>query len=146
MAGRPEKPAYQYTAEGKFVKKWNNHSEMRKHYFSDEVGKRPFYYNNRTGKYDGSYSCLPDGTYISHYRIGRDKLMEQVKIDKCTFCRHNSKEKALEVFNLIGEKMAEFSSVKVAHLMTGIDETTLLHRCQHEFKHNSDNLIYKYKK
>lgn len=149
MSGRAKQPTYQYSAEGKFLKKWESQADVRAYYFKSDTSKRPFYYNSKEGKYNAQYQQLPDGTYISNYKIGRDNLLKQLRVDNCIFCKHDVREKVIEVFNLLNEKVAEFSSLKVANLLTGVDEATLHSRCKNQpgvrFKPNSDNLIYKFK-
>lgn len=149
MSGRAKQPTYQYSAEGKFLKKWECQADVRAYYFKGDVGKRPFYFNNKTQKYDANYQKLPDGTYISNYRIGRNNLLKQLRVDNCKFCKHNIRERGIEVFNLLNEKVAEFSSLKTANLLTGIDEAIIYSRCKNKpgvrFKPNFDNLIFKFK-
>lgn len=137
MSGRPKQEVFQYDADGKYIRKYNSQSEVREKYFSDDLGKRPLF-NVVT-----PYQEMPDGTYIAPYRIGRDKLREAIRLYNCPYCKKHVAHRPVYVYNLIGEKIAEFSNIRVASLMTGIDYATITHRVKNG-KHHTDNLLFTY--
>jgi len=137
-SGREKTKMYQYNSNGKYLRSYESQSEVRQKYFSKDIGKRPLLLEGYR------YGLLPDNTYISNYRIGRDKLLKQEKIRNCPFCHKDKRSRKFSVYNLIGEKIAEFSSQLVATKLLNIPQTTISYRLNHNSFSSNDNLIFKY--
>tara|TARA_R110000868_G_scaffold177798_3_gene416923 strand:+ start:3714 stop:4136 length:423 start_codon:yes stop_codon:yes gene_type:complete len=140
MSGRPKQKQYQYSKEGKFLKEYDSLTNAENAY---KLTKGNFY----SGK---EYRLMPDETFICNRRVGRDAIIKFYRIEKCPFCKKNDKRsKTIEVFNLLGEKLAEFNSLATLGKMTGKNIVTIFSRTSTGNKYlskNGDDLIYKYKK
>jgi hypothetical protein len=139
MSGLPKQKQYQYSAEGKFLREFDSLTEVIKQY---NFTKGNFY----GGK---DYKLMSDGTYISHYRIGREKLKKQIRINNCKYCNvEYSTSKGIEVYNLKNEKIAEFRNLAIAIKLTNISASTIVHSASRNSKgcHTTNNLTFKYKK
>ena len=139
--GREKKPIYQYSEDGKFLQEYESITQLREKY---KITKGNMF---GQGEYERNYRKLPDGTYISTERLGRDGVKKIVRIDSCEFCTTKYKtSKIVEVYNLLGEKLAEFNSLATLCKMTNKPQATLFHRGKNQSKTTADNLIYKFKK
>ena len=99
-----------------------------------------------------SYFKTPANTFVANYRIGKDKLLKQERINNCPFCNYKGQvqEKPFEVFNLKGEKIAEFKNAFIASKMLNISQKTIWTRLNYSTSKiketpNRDNLEFKYK-
>ena len=138
--GKEKKSIYQYSEDGKFLQQYESQTEVLNKY---KMTKGNLF---GQGKYAKNYRKLNDNTYISPERLGRDKIRLIVRIDNCPFCNIQYKNsKKVEVYNLLGEKIAEFKNPTVLEKLTGKDTTTTLHRATRHSETTKDNLIYKYK-
>lgn len=146
MAGRIPIQCFEYNLKGKFIREYTSIQEVREKYFPNDIGKRPLF---SPGKED--YFISPNNTIIANYRIGRNKIRKLERIRKCPYCKNykNTDDSPIEVFNLKGEKIAEFKNAYILSLMTGISQRTIWDRLNVQSlknnKPNSDNLEYKYK-
>ncbi len=144
MAGRAPIKVYQYDANGKFMKEWACTNDVRRAYYPNVNGKMPFFPDGR-GTYNAEYHELPDGSYVSKYRIGRERLLKLVKRDRSRFCKDCAEERnVVEVYNLNGTKVANFRNPYVASLLLQLASGQIDRRCQNEFTHG--DLIFKYKR
>lgn len=139
MAGLPKQKQYQYSKEGKFIKEFESLTEV--------VEK----YGKTKGKFytTGLQKRMNDGTWICQTRVGKKEIMKLEKIYNCPFCiEGNYHKKPIEVYNLVGEKIAEFNSASTFEKMTGISRTTAQAKAAYGNKTlpKSNNLIIKYKK
>lgn len=138
MSGKPKQKQYQYSSEGKFIKEFTSLSEVFEKY------------NLKKGNFYGGkdYRLMPDNTYISHYRIGREKLKKQVRIDTCAYCNiEYSTSKKIEVYNLKKEKIAEFRNLAIATKLTNLSASTIIQSALRNSTicHTTNNLTFKYK-
>lgn len=133
MSGRPAIPVYQYNEKGEYLRRYDNQREVFTKYFDGKVGRL---FDNP------HYRELPDGTFISTYRIGRLGLMTRLKIDRDPYCKKHD-NKAFSIYNRIGEKMASFSSLRQASLLTGKSTSEIHSRIyRRDFKFTRDGLYY----
>jgi hypothetical protein len=141
---------YQYDKQGKYLRTYDSMREVTMKYFNN-----PHYPLFENKIHIGGeikkriYDILPDDTYVVKKRIGRDKLLMEVKIDNDIYCKTYKADKPVEVFNLLGQKVAEFANIRVAESLTNIDRSTLDSRLKSVNKKvnklNSDHLEYRYK-
>ena len=143
MAGRQPIPVYQYTAEGKYMTEWACMADVRRHYYNKQEGKKPFFQDAKGG-YTAKYNELPDGTYRTKSRIGREGLLKLLKWDKGICCKDCAEEKkVVEIYNLKGKKVANFRNPYVASQLLQISAGNIDRRCQNKYTHG--DLIFKYK-
>lgn len=146
MAGKPKIKCYEYDSNYKYLGEYESVQEVRNKYFSNDLGKRKLF---ESGKND--YYKLDNGNFIANYRIGRHNLLKLERIKNCVYCSTNKniKNKEIEVFNLKGEKIAEFKNLYIACEMLKIPMNTLWNRLNVTSnlrnKLNKDNLEFKYK-
>lgn len=135
---REKQKVYQYDSNGKYLRSYESRTELQEKY---NLTKDALIVS-RNG-----YKKLEDGTYVAFFRIGKDELLKRLKIENCPFCTTGGlKRKPVEVFNLLGEKIAEFTSIAVAAKMLNLKISTIKSRAKGQFRNVSGNLIFKYKK
>ena len=143
MAGRKPIKCYEYDPDGKYLREFESYQHVRNTYFPEDTGKRPLFKSKK------DYLKLSNGNFIANYRIGQSNLKKLERIRTCKYCSTNKNinNTAVEVFNLKGEKIAEFKNFYIASLMTGIDKTVLWSRLNSKstITPNRDNLEFKYK-
>lgn len=153
MAGRAPIKVYQYDANGKYMKEWACTNDVRRAYYPDDKGRRPLFEESRA-PYKGKpypkkeYHNLPDGTFVSKYRIGRDRIIQLERIANSPYCyQDNSKSKVVEVYNMEGKKIANFRNATLASMLTGIDVATINSQCNQGKgkKYTKSGLLFKYK-
>lgn len=139
MAGREKQKQYQYSKEGKFLKEYESLAKVLEKY------------NKSKGNFYGekSYRLMEDETIICQNRPGREAIKRIYRIENCPFCNTlNKNSKIIEVYNLLGRKIAEFESLELVCKMTGVDQSTVFSRATKGNKtltKNGNDLIYKYK-
>lgn len=111
MSGRPKLKMYQYSSEGLYMRSYETQMEIFDKYYD---GKKGELFMNK------QYRELPDGTYVSWYRIGQKGLQRQIRIDNDIYCKHYKDDRPLSVYNILGEKIASFNSIRTCANMTGI--------------------------
>ena len=116
MAGKPKLKIYQYSSEYKYLRAFETQSEVFDKYYE---GKKGRLFTNP------DFRELPDGTFVSPYRIGRDRLRQLVIIDNDPLCQINAKDKSVAFINRKNKTIATFSSIRVAEQLTGIDYSTI---------------------
>lgn len=135
-AGKPRLKIYQYDSKGKYLREYESQSDVFNKYFD---GKKGDLFHNK------EYRELPDGTYVSNYRIGRKGIQYWKRIYECPYCITYSTDKPFSVYNHLGKKIATFSSIRLFTELTGIDASTVtvsLNRGGKSTAHNG--LYYKY--
>ena len=142
MAVLPKQKIYQYDTNGKFLKTYESKSELLKSYSMTKG-------NLFGGK---EYRRLPDNTYVTFKRIGRDRIVNLVRIDNCPYChKSDPRSRTVEVYNLRNEKIAEFDSISTCAKMTGFNHSIILRQCNNpktsHFRKTAPtgNLIFKFK-
>lgn len=146
MAGREKIKCFEYSEKGKFLREYKSIADVRNSFFINDNGKKPLLTK------ENSYFKTPKNTFIANYRIGREKLLKLERISNCPFCNYSEhvKDRSFEVFNLNGEKIAEFKNAYIASKMLNISQKTIWARLNYSTskvknKPNKDNLEFKYK-
>lgn len=145
-SGREKINLYHYDSDGKFLKTWDSQQELRNEYFPNESGKRPLINNKRWKLFQ--YDVLPDGTFYCLERLGREKIKKYERIFNSKYCVSydtKSKEKAVEVYNLCHEKIGEFKSAYLAHLLLNIPLSTITKSADSGKGQSKNDLYFKYK-
>lgn len=138
-SGRKKVKMYQYDSNGKYMRSYESQSEVREIYFKHIKGKRPLLHRSNR------YELLPDGTFISNERIGRDEILRLEKVKNCPFCRKQILEKSFSVYNLLGNKIGTFYSQGNASKLLNIKPDIINYRLNHGKEiPKIDNLIFKY--
>ena len=146
MAGKPKIKCYEYDSNYKYLGEYESVQEVRNKYFSNDLGKRKLF---ESGKDD--YYKLDNGNFIANYRVGGYNLSKLERIKDCVYCSTNKniENKEIEVFNLKGEKIAEFKNVYIASRICNIPHSTLSQRLNPKNnkrnKVNKDNLDFRFK-
>ncbi len=146
MAGRPKVKCYEYNPDGMYLQEYESIAEVRDKYFPEDKGIRPLF---KTGTKD--YFKLDNGNFIANYKIGKENLRRLERVRNCVYCNNNGniKDKQIEVFNLKGEKIAEFKNVYIASRICNIPHSTLSQRLNPKNnkrnKVNKDNLEFRFK-
>lgn len=143
MAGREKIKLYQYSSEGKYIGSIECMADVHRKYYKGAHHPifRKWTANERYEEAD--YHELPDGTFIAKFRIGRDKLLQLVRIDKDPFTRKDEGTFPIVVFSISGRELATFDSVAVAEKLLG---RRINHRIDRKYLKSDDNLIFKSKK
>lgn len=136
MSGKPKVKIYQYSSEFKYMRSYESQSEVFNKYYD---GKKGDLFQNK------QYKELPDGTFVSWYKIGREGLRRHTRIDNCPFCTKNITDRSFSAYNLKGEKIATFSSIRVFQHMTNIPINTVYNSLtKGKGFAQKKNLIYKW--
>lgn len=127
-AGHEKVKLYHYDNNGKFIKEFNCVSDLRKEYFFKDTGKRPLFNNKKWKLFN--YDVLPDNTYYSNYRIGREKLLKLEKIANSLYCVNNCTDNIpVKMYNLLNEEIATFKNAYIASLATNVAQSTVYYDC-----------------
>jgi hypothetical protein len=121
MAGREKIPCFQYSINGEYIKKYNSISEFRDEYFSEQDGKQPLFHKGQ------EMYIMPDETVVCKHRIGRENVKKLVKIStNKLIAPYESKtaKKPIELFNIVGEKIAEFENIRTMSILMDITKNT----------------------
>lgn len=110
MAGRPKRRIYQYSNDYKYMRFYETQMEVFNKYYD---GKKGDLFQNK------NYKELPDGTYVSWYKIGRVGLKYHIRRDNCPFITKNKTDRPFAAFNMDGEKVARFENIRVFKALTG---------------------------
>lgn len=145
MAGRAKIPIYQYTDDGKFLKKWDCINDVRKHYFPDDIGVRPMFGQEYMG-----VSPLPDDTWIAKSRVGKEGLRKILYRRSSPFVDGHGKRgtgevgsRGIVVTNLDNQVMATFQNPYIMSKLTGIS-TGSIYSGLKSGNHNRVGLKYTY--
>lgn len=142
-AGHEKIKLYHYDNNGKFLKEFESISDLRKKYFNKELGKRPLCRSKRWELFN--YDVLPDNTYYSNYRIGREKLLKLERVVNSPYCFNQATDKIeVEMYNLLNEKIALFKNIHIASLVTKLSKTTIYHSCNEGKNMPKGDLYFKY--
>jgi len=141
MSGRPKQKRYEYDQNGKFIKQFECENDIRKQYYSKDVGKRPLFGGN---KYNYDYHILKNNNIIVKERIGRigiKNLLRRINNDFVNI----SNEKKINVYNLDNKIVASFINMNIAAKMTGIPLQTIHSQVNRGKGYSTDRgLIFKY--
>lgn len=103
--GKEKQKQYQYSSEYKYLRSYDTLKEVFEKYFDGKVGK--------LYEYNRPYKELPDGTFISYFRIGRAGLKEAIRRHEDPTCYKRIDDKKIEIYNFFGEKVGEVDNVRV---------------------------------
>lgn len=125
-AGREKKPLYLYDNDGYFIKEYESQSDFMREYYPNDINGRPLFVptKNKYSRGNYGYDLLKDGNFICKTRLGREKLRKYEFIVNSIYCK-NLKSEPIEVFNLAGDKIAEFINYNLASKMLNIDASTI---------------------
>jgi hypothetical protein len=136
---------FHYDENFKFIKKYESCNEFRKEYFPNDIGTRPLFpKGSKRTKY--KYQKLPDGTYISTYRIGREKIIHLERIINSPFCfTKSTNSKMIGIYNLLDEEIAVVKDIHVASLLTGKLTSSIYQSLNNENRTQCHEIYFKYK-
>ena len=123
--GRPNKFVYEYDFNGKYLRKWNSENDFRKHYYTDDIGKRPLFVDDVKGIY---YHITHNDTIALAERPGRDFILFMLRVhnsELCNFKNTESSSMPILMFNLRDEQLAEFSNLRIAEFLLNIPRETI---------------------
>lgn len=105
--GRQKQKQYQYNGieeKFSFIRSYESMSEVyEKYYYGSKI---PMYQNGK------KYHVLPDGTYLSNFRIGRGLLLEIRKWEDPTVYKR-SDDKRIVIYNSIGEQVGFVDNIRI---------------------------------
>lgn len=122
MSGLPKQAVYEYrplkNGKYKFSKSYGSIKEYREANYPNDKGARPFFCN-KLKMLDSQTEILKNGNIISLYRVGTDGIRKLLKIYNNPFKRKGRstskyRDKRIGMFNVAGEKIAEFYDLDVA--------------------------------
>jgi hypothetical protein len=136
---------FHYDENFKFIKKYESCNEFRKEYFPNDIGTRPLFpKGSKRTKY--KYQKLPDGTYISTYRIGREKIIHLERIINSPFCfTKSTNSKMIGIYNLLDEEIAVVKDIHIASLLTGKLTSSIYLSLNNENRIQCHEIYFKYK-
>lgn len=141
--GREKIKLYHYDNNGKFIKEFDCISDLRKEYFYQDEGKRPLFNNKKWKLF--SYDVLPDNTYYSNYRIGRERLLKLERIANSLYCVNNCTDNTpVKMYNLLHEEVATFKNCYIASLATNINQSSIYHDCNNGKGMPKSEVYFKY--
>ena len=151
MAGRQPRKVYVYEDNGTYVCMFDNMVDFRKVYYpEDGIFKRPLFIHEEL---EFKYHYMKDLELIAvtDRSIGRDTIKRIIAIHDSEYCKKedsNSQSKAVQVFNLKNELIAEFKTARLlTKLMPHIHQSTLSRNLNNQpiKSHNELGLYFKYK-
>jgi hypothetical protein len=151
MAGRTPKKVYVYDDKGHYICMFNSMQEFRKVYYpEDGIFKRPLFVHEEL---EFKYHYMKDLELIAvtDRSIGRDRIKNIITIHESDYCKkedNSPQSKAVQVFNLKNELIAEFKTARLlTKLMPHIHQSTISkHLNNKPIKNfNELGLYFKYK-
>jgi len=150
MAGRQPHKVYVYDDQGIYICMFDNMVDFRKVYYPKDTNKRPLFVHEELGF---KYHYMKDLELIAvtDRSIGRDRLKNIIIIHESEYCKkedNSPHSKAVQVFNLKNELIAEFKTARLlTKLMPHINQSTLSRQLNNQpvRNHNELGLYFKYK-
>jgi hypothetical protein len=150
MAGRQPHKVYVYDDKGIYICMFENMVDFRKVYYPKDTNKRPLFVHEELGF---KYHYMKDLELIAvtDRSIGRDRLKNIITIHESEYCKkedNSPHSKAVQVFNLKNELIAEFKTARLlTKLMPHIHQSTISkHLNNKPIKNfNELGLYFKYK-
>ena len=145
MAGREKIKCYEYDLQGKYIREYESIQEVRDKFYPNDKGKRPIIFNKE------GYFKIENYGFIANHKIGRDTLRINERIKNSKYCNYKSldDEKEIEIYNLKGEKIAEFKNLYLISILTNIPKNTIISQindsCKKRQKLPKGELIFKIK-
>lgn len=119
MAGNPPIKVYQYNKDGKFLKMFDSIQDVRKEYYKEDSGKRPFF------RFKSLYTILPDNTIVCKEKVGREFVKHVFKRLSNPFVRLDETSPLIKLFNIDNKVIATFKDIMIASKLTGISYRTI---------------------
>lgn len=123
--GRPKKFVFEYDLKGKYLRKWDSENDFRKHYYTEDLGKRPLFVDEVKGI---CYHVTHNDTIALIERPGRDFILFMLRVHNsvlCNFKKNKGSSRPIQMFNLKDELLAEFSSLRIAEHLLNISRETI---------------------
>lgn len=117
QSGKSAITIYEYDLEGVYIRRYSSIAELRKKYYPDDNGNRPLFIKNIKGvDYEIFYN-----TICFKQRVFRDDVVYYVKMINSKLCnlRNPKDDRPVEMFNIKGEKIAEFINSSAAFALVG---------------------------
>lgn len=121
MSGKAPQPVYHYDTEengfkslGKFVSR----AEVFKMYFDGKKG-RLF-----EDGYD--YKKLPDDTYVTKYKIGREDLKKLIRVTEDPTCYYRKGDEEIEIYNYNNELVGVVKNIRILKAINSMNIDTIL--------------------
>lgn len=119
MAGRTMKEVFEYTTEGVYIRSFKSIAEAREFHYPEDLGNRPIFVKKINGN---DFHVTKSDTILITKKIYRQNIIKSYRIWKsklCNFSLSAHKNKPILMFNLKGEKLAEFANMVVARALLG---------------------------
>lgn len=147
MSGRAPHKMYEYDFEGNYLQSYANIQQARKKYYADDIGQRPIFVNKELGE---DYHITFNSTILLKNRIGRENIVFLLRRVQSEYSYLSEWEnKPVEVYNIRGEKLAEFpNALTASRLMPHISYDLIrkhLRSPRRARYHKSLDLTFKYK-
>lgn len=145
MAGRAPIKVYKYDLSGKYLETYDNIADFRRQHFPNDVGVRPMFTKQvRNTKY-----MIIGDTIALLERPGREMIKFIIAVHNSDFCKasDNTDTRAVEVYNLLGEKIAEVKNKRLAGRLFCVPYNTIVSQILSTKKKslNKTGLYFKYK-
>jgi hypothetical protein len=117
MGGKSKIKLHVYYGDGSYKESFDSISEFRADYYPNDIGKRPILTYNEKGV---NYHYSKEGDwFVTDCRPGREAIKHIIAIHESEYCKlqDNVDNKPVRVFNLRGDLIAEFKSVRLCGLM-----------------------------
>lgn len=124
MAGRTPIEMFEYTSNGKYIRKFKNQAKCREYYFPHIAGKIPIL---RFKKMGIKYTVLNNGNFLVKERLGRDNIRFLRRVHESEYCTDliTKNKKIVQVFNLEGKLLLEARNMNILTKMTNIPQGTI---------------------
>lgn len=141
--GREKQKQHQYSdAESghKYLRSYESASEVFEKYYDGKKGE--LYIGNKP------YKELPDGTFVSYYRIGRQGLHESIRNNTDPTIYKRNDDKPVLIYNGLGELVGEVANIRILEAITETNRNAINSTMFYTKKNktNFGNLRYEYKK
>ena len=122
MAGKIKKKVFVYTKFGYFIQEFESQLDFLKFYYDNNNRGLVFKYSQKFETIDNILETIRYGIFDEFFafekRMNRKDILFLQEIHNSEFCKKiDLRKKEIEVFNLCGEKIAEFKSLRLLSKM-----------------------------
>ena len=151
MSGRPKKEVYEYTTEGVYIRTYKSIAEAREFHYPEDLGSRPIFVKKINGN---DFHVTKSNTILITKKIYKNNIIKSYKIWKsklCNFYNSSNSNKIVQMFNLKGELLTEFSNMAIARIIlapeyaTSTIYTQTLERKLQGANHLKNDFYFKFK-
>lgn len=153
MSGRPRIKVHVYDFDCKYIRTFDCINDFRKHYYQDDIGKRPLFQEQELGH---NYQVIEEAELIAlTSRPGREPIRLILAIHFSEYCAKQDQgiNQAIQVFNMRGDLLAEFASQRLAcKLMPHVSQAEISRQLNKQVKQGikpkkviKTGLVFKYK-